>query len=84
MYCLFMIIVTAPVLCGESKAQTVDIYSRPVQVERSHDYDAIHYRVDLAFDLERKSFRGKNEIMIQKEHVRINIEKTERHPSVGN
>ena len=42
--------------------QQVDVYSRPLQSERSRDYDAIHYRVKLRFDEERKIFWGENTI----------------------
>ena len=38
----------------------IDIYSRPTQVERSHDFDVIHYKVELTFDLDKKTFTGSN------------------------
>ena len=31
-------------------AQLVDVWSRPVQVERSRSCDFIHYRISLTFD----------------------------------
>ena len=34
--------------------QKVDVYQRPVQVERSRDYDAIHYKISLNVDLDKK------------------------------
>jgi hypothetical protein len=43
-------------------AQKVDIYSRPVQTERSSDFDAIHYRVSLIVDLDKKILSGENQI----------------------
>jgi len=46
------------------EAQQIDIYSRPKQVERSRDYDAIHYRVFLSFDLDGQSFTGENLITL--------------------
>lgn len=46
------------------EAQQVDVYARPKQVERSRDYDAIHYRVSLSFDLDRQSFTGENLITL--------------------
>ncbi len=41
-------------------AQEIDIYKRPVQVERSHNFDVQHYRLKLTFDLDRKEFWGEN------------------------
>src|SRR3989339_2257071 len=44
--------------------QKVDVYQRPVQVERSRDYDAIHYKISLNVDLDKKSLTGTNEITL--------------------
>jgi len=41
-----------------------DIYQRPRQFERSRDYDAKHYRVELTFDLDKKTFWGTNTITL--------------------
>ncbi|MXZ04928.1 MAG: aminopeptidase [Rhodothermaceae bacterium] len=43
-------------------AQTIDIYSRPFQAERTRTYDVLHYRVHLIFDEDTKSFSGSNTI----------------------
>jgi len=43
-------------------AQKVDVYSRPVQVERSREFDALRYRVTLKVDMDRKSLEGENQI----------------------
>jgi len=45
-------------------AQQVDVWSRPVQIERSRSCDFIHYRIELAFDLDAKFFRGENRITL--------------------
>jgi aminopeptidase N len=45
-----------------SYAQKVDIYQRPVQVERSREFDAIHYKIALKVNLDRKSLTGENQI----------------------
>ncbi len=45
-------------------AQQVDVWSRPRQVERSRDFDFIHYRVSLTFDLDAKVFWGENRITL--------------------
>ena len=45
-------------------AQQVDVWSRPVQVERSRSLDFIHYRVSLTVDLDAKVFQGENQITL--------------------
>lgn len=45
-------------------AQKIDIYNRPVQQERSRDFDAIHYNVELDVDVENKMLMGKNTITL--------------------
>jgi aminopeptidase N len=45
-------------------AQQVDIWSRPIQAERSRTCDFIHYRVSLTFDLDAKVFWGENRITL--------------------
>lgn len=52
------------VLSHTIHAQKIDVYSRPLQTERSRDYDAIHYRITLRFDEEKKTFWGENTITI--------------------
>jgi aminopeptidase N len=43
-----------PALSG----QTVDYAKKPLQSERSRSFDALHYLVKIALDLERKSFEA--------------------------
>jgi aminopeptidase N len=45
--------------------QTVDIHSRPEQLERSRDYDALHYRLEFRFDRENKRYFGTNTITLR-------------------
>ena len=45
-------------------AQQVDVYSRPKQVERSREYDVIHYKIKLKFDENKKAFYGQNTITL--------------------
>jgi aminopeptidase N len=53
--------VLLPLLCGlPTYAQQVDVWSRPVQTERTRSVDFIHYQVKLNFDLDGKVFRGEN------------------------
>jgi aminopeptidase N len=46
-------------------AQKIDVYQRPVQHERSRDFDAIHYKVTLNIDIDKKILTGENLITIQ-------------------
>ncbi len=48
-----------------SFAQKIDVYKRPIQVERSHDFDALHYRLTLTFDLDKKEFWGENKVILK-------------------
>ncbi len=50
------------VLAPAASAQSEDIYSRPLQAERSRTYDALHYKVHLSFDESTKSLYGSNTI----------------------
>jgi aminopeptidase N len=45
-------------------AQKVDVYNRPVQQERSRDFDAIHYKVILNVDMDKKMLNGENQITL--------------------
>jgi aminopeptidase N len=45
-------------------AQKIDVYKRPFQVERSREYDAKHYRIQLTFDFDEKKFWGENKITL--------------------
>jgi len=47
-----------------SRAQPIDVYSRPVQHERSRDFDALHYRITLDVDMENKMLTGENTITL--------------------
>ena len=47
-----------------SLAQSVDVYQRPIQHERSRDFDALHYRLSLDVDIENKSLTGVNTITL--------------------
>lgn len=49
----------------QAVCQQIDVYSRPVQVERSHDFDALHYRVELTFNLDKKEFKGSTQVTIK-------------------
>ena len=62
---LVALVVAANLLsAGALAAQEIDVYKRPVQIEPSHDFDVLHYRVTLAFDLKAKTFQGENHITL--------------------
>ena len=44
--------------------QTVDYSEKPLQSERSRNYDALHYLIKLRLDLDRKSFEGATTITL--------------------
>ena len=46
-------------------AQTTDVYQRPIRVERSRDFDALHYRIELRFDEDRQAFQGKTTVTLK-------------------
>lgn len=53
------------ILCGAlAVAQRVDISSRPLRYERSHDFDVQHYRIQLTLDDARRSFAGETAITL--------------------
>ena len=58
---VILILIVCPV---NPLAQEIDIYKRPVQVERSHNFDVQHYRLKLTFDLDRKEFWGENKVTL--------------------
>jgi len=62
---LILIMMVLLIWGGESMAQKIDVYSRPVQVERSHDYDALHYKVEMFFDMVKKTFQGSDVMTIR-------------------
>lgn len=60
----FSIFVWMFCIVQQLNAQKRDVYDRPLQAERSHDYDAIHYHIKLRFDEDTKSFWGENTIRL--------------------
>ena len=50
---------------GAAAAESVDVYSRPRHFARSHDYDVIHYRIQLRFDEPTRSFTGDTTITLE-------------------
>ena len=43
-------------------SQQVDIHSRPLREEREHDFDILHYRIELSLEEENRSLRGETTI----------------------
>lgn len=46
-------------------AERVDVYSRPVHYEPSHDYDVLHYRIRLTIDQAKRSFWGNTTVTVK-------------------
>jgi aminopeptidase N len=46
-------------------SQSIDVYRRPVQVERSRDFDFIHYLIRLNIDIAGKAFSGRMTATLQ-------------------
>ena len=60
---LSLILGAALALAGTASfAQKIDVYSRPLRTEPSRDFQALHYRIALDFDVSKKSFTGENTI----------------------
>ena len=57
-------VVFSAVVLTTLPAQQVDVWSRPVQVERSRTFDYLHYRVSLTLDLDAQTFHGENRITL--------------------
>ena len=45
--------------------RNIDVYSRTLQTERSREFDAIHYRIKLRFDEDKKMFWGETRITLR-------------------
>ena len=59
------ILIALALLAGAiSYAQKIDVYSRPLQAERSRDYLPIHYRIVLDLDPMKKSFMGETTVIL--------------------
>jgi aminopeptidase N len=58
-------VVSALLPAGLLQAQQVDVYSRPVHYERSHDYDVLHYRIHLTVDKAKRSFWGDTTVTLK-------------------
>jgi len=46
-------------------SQAIDVYRRPLQVERSRDFDFIHYLIRLDIDIADKAFSGRMTATLQ-------------------
>lgn len=57
---VFLLLLLAVSLAG----QQVDVYSRPLQSERSRDFDVFHYRIRLNLDIIGRAFQGETTITL--------------------
>ncbi len=61
---LFVAVMLFAGTAGIGAAQTVDVNSWPKRPERAREFDAVHYRIALKLDDEKKTFRGENTITL--------------------
>jgi aminopeptidase N len=54
-----------PLISCAGFTQAIDLNQRPYNAERSNDYDALHYRIELSIDLDQKYFSGENTITLK-------------------
>ena len=45
-------------------SQRIDFSLKPLQAERSRDFDALHYRIEIDLDIAGKSFRGETTVTL--------------------
>ena len=46
-------------------SQTINIYERPLQSTPSHNFDVLHYRIELTFEGENRAFEGETTITLR-------------------
>ncbi|GJL95084.1 MAG: peptidase [Hyphococcus sp.] len=46
-------------------AQKINVYERPVQAERTHDFDVLHYQIKLQLEETTKSFEGETIVTLR-------------------
>jgi aminopeptidase N len=57
---LFCVLLAPPLL----RTQPAELLARPEHLERSRDYDALHYRLVFVFNFGEKSYRGENTVTL--------------------
>ena len=50
---------------GPLYGRDIDVYSRTLQTERSRDFDALHYRIELRFDEDKGMFWGQTTLTLR-------------------
>lgn len=58
---LFLLLVLEPCVLGQFN----NVWNQPEQIERERTFDAIHYKIVLDFDLDKKTFEGSNTISLK-------------------
>jgi len=54
-------------------AQQIDIYRRPVKLEPDRDFDALHYKLMLDVDIQKKQLTGQNTITLTPLRSNLNV-----------
>jgi len=47
------------------QSQLIDYYQKPLQFERSRDFDAQHYLIKIDLDIKNKAFQGENTLILK-------------------
>jgi aminopeptidase N len=61
---LVLLILGLQLITTSVEGQEVDVYSWPVREERSRNYDVLHYRIELSFEEDTRSFSGETTISL--------------------
>ena len=62
--CVAAVALILTLVVSAAAAQQVDWSTKPLQSERSRVYDALHYRIEIRLDLDRKSFEGETTVSL--------------------
>jgi len=57
-----LLLIAASFLYYSVFCQTIDVHDRPRHSERERTFDALHYRIQLRLDLDKKTYIGENRI----------------------
>lgn len=62
--CIIILAIPLTLIGLQTAQKKIDVYKRPTQVEPSRIFDVQHYRIELIFDLDKKTFEGENRISL--------------------
>lgn len=59
-----LLILGVQLITTSLEGEEVDVYSWPLREERSRNYDVLHYRIELSFEEDTRSFSGETTISL--------------------